>query len=52
METRVIPEIYLKRRTCENCGDIISEFGDIPEKNYICFECEVGNLMPMGLLLH
>jgi ribosomal protein S27AE len=47
METRVIHEIYLKRKTCENCGDTKFEFGDIPEKKYICSDCGIG-LMPIN----
>ncbi|HEY9205670.1 MAG TPA: hypothetical protein VIO58_07085 [Candidatus Methanoperedens sp.] len=41
METRYQPELVLKRKICESCGETIFEFA--PEsgglQKYICTEC-------------
>ncbi len=41
METKVQPELELKRKVCESCGESIFEFvTDAPElPKYICTSC-------------
>ena len=39
METRVIPELQPRLKTCDTCGNRIVEFGEFPEISYICYEC-------------
>lgn len=43
METKVQPELVLRRRICELCGEGIFEF--VPEtqvkQEYICTDCSV-----------
>ena len=40
METLIKPELELKRKVCENCGEGTFEFGDstVLDK-YICTDC-------------
>lgn len=41
METRVLPEIVLKRKVCEYCGEGIFEFGEETQtkQEFICASC-------------
>jgi hypothetical protein len=36
METRYIPELKIKRKVCEECGNSVFEFSEIKEDPYIC----------------
>jgi len=40
METRYVPELEMKRKTCEYCGDSIIEFSEV-SRPYFCNECDI-----------
>ena len=41
METRILPELVLKRRVCESCGEGTFEFAPDTQvlQTYICTRC-------------
>ncbi len=40
METRYTPELEMKRKVCEGCGDSVIEFYEVP-KPYFCSDCNI-----------
>jgi len=42
METLIQPDLVMKRKKCENCGEGTFEFGeDLRIEKYICMDCSM-----------
>ena len=42
METLIRPDLVMKRKICENCGEGTFEFGEDPRLDkYVCTDCSI-----------